>query len=402
MFFLLYRTIKQASKIEYSWFCRIKDYLCTDLKQWYNLNKSSNTASNLEDGIIRDQEGNMPSNISFNGSIQNNGNMDDKIVNTTGKEGNATMQEIPSPSDLYLPLVLLGVLSCLIIAANSLVIVLVYKKKQLQTITNEYLACLALSDLLSGLVAIPLIFACNLMAFADGIIACIAMDLASRFIAISTILHLVMVTFERYLMIIYPMHYHRIMSKKIMAATMVFIWSFSLTVSLIQLIWINFDPAQMETDERHIDAIYSYACVGFLVALPLILLAVFYIRIFLVLRSQLKKIRRQVSHIKSSRSARQKRGQKRAVTILGSMILAFILGWFSYFLSGILYDEDVEIHVPAAVNITLLFMRFGTSLINPLLYTLFKEDFKNVLKSYFFKNPQNCLDEIPLSSNAIS
>ena len=331
-------------------------------------------------------------------------NVSMQTLNTTENVDNGTATGIPpfSSYDVHLPFVLLGVLSCLIIAANSLVIVLVCKNKQLRTITNLYLACLALSDLLSGFVAIPLIFACNLMPVAGRMVACIAMDLASRFIAISTILHLVTVTFERYVMILYPMHYHRVLSKQKMAASMIFIWCFSLTVSLIQLIWINIDPMQTETEERHIDKIYSYSCFVCLVALPLILLGVIYVRIFKVLRVQLKKIRRQVSHIASSRRVRQKRGQKRAVTIFASMILAFMLGWVSYFVSGILSDENVEIHIPPAVDITLLFMRFGTSLINPLLYTLFKEDFKTILKSYFHKNRQNCLDEIPLSTQNLS
>lgn len=322
-------------------------------------------------------------------------NISNKIVNTTVANGN------------HLPFVFLGLLSCLIISANSLVIALVYKNKQLRTLTNLCLVCLALSDLLSGLVAIPLIFACNL-TMPNGIAFCIAMDLASRFIAISTILHLLIVTFERYVMIIYPMHYFRIITKHRMVAALVFIWAFSLTVSLIQLIWISLDSNQTENEnEQHSstiqynDVIYSYSCFVGLVTLPLILLAVAYGRIFLILRAQLERIRRQLSHIRRSRgAARQKRGQKRAVTILGSMILAFILGWFSYFLTSILSDEDVVTDFPPAVNVILLFMRFGTSLVNPLLYTLFKEDFRKVLKSLVYKNPQNPLDEIPLNSNA--
>lgn len=324
-------------------------------------------------------------------------NISSKTVNTTGDKINNT-QEILLGQGNHLPLVLLGVLSFLIVSANSLVIALVYKNKQLRTITNLGLACLALSDLLSGLVAIPLIFACNLSPMPNGIAFCIAMDLASRFIAISTILHLLIVTFERYVMIIYPMHYYRIVSTNRMATAMVFIWTFSLAVSLIQLIWISFGSTET-TNEQHSDVIYSYSCFAGLVVLPLMLLAVAYSRIFLILRAQLKRIRRQETHIRVSRGARQKRGQKRAVTILGSMILAFILGWCSYFLSSILLDENLLMNLPPAVNVTLLFLRYSTSLFNPLLYSLFKEDFRNVLRSYVFKNPRNHSDEVPLSSN---
>ena len=321
----------------------------------------------------------------------------DNLSENATQERNST-QVMPTLNETYLPLILLGFLSCLIVIVNSLVIVLVSRNKQLQTVTNLCLACLALSDLLSGLVAIPLIFACNLTV-SDGLRFCIAMDLASRFIAISTILHLLVVTFERYVMIIYPMRYYRIVSKQRIGALMMFVWTFSLAVSLIQLIWISLGSTQTP-NELYSDVIYSYSCFVGLVALPLLLLAAAYGRIFLVLRGQLRKIRRQLSHIRNSRSARQKRGQKRAVTILASMILAFIFGWFSYFLSSIFQDENIVVHFPPAVNILLLFMRFGTSLVNPLLYTLFKEDFRSVLRLFVFRDEQNHLNQIPLSTKA--
>ena len=163
-------------------------------------------------------------NTLVNGSIPNHYN--DNMFNKTMKQSNTTNKHIPFLCDSHLPLVFLGVLACLIITANSLGIVLVYRNKQLRTTTNLYLACLAFSDLLSGLIPIPLIFACNLMPFGDSIAACIAMDLASRVIAFFTILYLVIVTFERYVMIIHPMHYHKIISKQTKVASLILIWIF--------------------------------------------------------------------------------------------------------------------------------------------------------------------------------
>ena len=168
-------------------------------------------------------------NTLFNGSIPNQYN-DNKTKNLSGNQFNTIKKHIPFSSDIRLPLVFLGVLSCLIITANLLVIVLVYRNKQLRTTTNLYLACLALSDLLSGLIAIPLIFACNLMAFGGNIAACIAMDLASRFITFSTILLLVIVTFALYVMIILPLQYRKIISKQTTVASLILIWIFSLSM----------------------------------------------------------------------------------------------------------------------------------------------------------------------------
>ena len=168
-------------------------------------------------------------NTLFNGSIPNQYN-DNKTKNLSGNQFNTIKKHIPFSSDIRLPLVFLGVLSCLIITANLLVIVLVYRNKQLRATTNLYLACLALSDLLSGLIAIPLIFACNLMAFGGNIAACIAMDLASRFISFSTILLLVIVTFALYVMIINPLQYRKIISKQTTVASLILIWIFSLSM----------------------------------------------------------------------------------------------------------------------------------------------------------------------------
>ena len=70
------------------------------------------------------------------------------------------------------------------------------------------------------------------------------MDLASRFFAFSTILHLAIVTFERYVMIIHPMQYRKIISKQTTVASMILIWIFALSLSFIELFWISLDSTQ--------------------------------------------------------------------------------------------------------------------------------------------------------------
>ena len=96
-------------------------------------------------------------NTLINGSVPNPYD-DNTAVNLSGNKSNSTNKHIPFSSEIHFPLVFIGVLACLIFTANSLVIVLVYRNKQLRRTTNLYLACLAFSDLLSGLIAIPLIF----------------------------------------------------------------------------------------------------------------------------------------------------------------------------------------------------------------------------------------------------
>lgn len=77
--------------------------------------------------------------------------------------------------------------------------------KFLLTKTNLFLLSLAASDLLSGILVIPLVIPCNLVYDSEQI--CIAMDICQRGLAISTILHLACAVTERYLKSSAPFKY---------------------------------------------------------------------------------------------------------------------------------------------------------------------------------------------------
>ena len=295
----------------------------------------------------------------------------------------------------------LGLLSLLIILTNSFVIILVIKREFLKTITNLCLACLAGSDLLSGLVAIPLIFMCNLLT-SKGVegarSVCITMDLASRFIAISTILHLLVVTGERYLMIVHPMKYTRIVRRRRVGVVLFGIWTFSLFAVLIQLAWIKIELPSSESEAnaiRRIEVIYDLCIIFGIVLLPVVIMALAYGHIFLILRRQLKRISRLNSHLEMRTKRRQKHIERKAVGIFSTMILVFTFCWFSYFLASLKQDLNFEtVWVPLWVDIVLLFMRFGTALLNPVLYTFFKEDFKRAI----FKRRRDSMSSVTVAT----
>lgn len=69
----------------------------------------------------------------------------------------------------------LGLAAFLISLANSLVFVLAWHMKYLRTKTNFFLLSLAASDLLAGVLVIPLVISCNIVILSESI--CIAMDI---------------------------------------------------------------------------------------------------------------------------------------------------------------------------------------------------------------------------------
>ena len=90
-----------------------------------------------------------------------------------------------------IPPITLGIL---IVLANGLVLILVSKKGQLRTITNLLLCSLAFSDLLTGMVSIPLHMMCNILRQPA---LCIADDQMLRFTSVSIVCHLVAVSVDR-------------------------------------------------------------------------------------------------------------------------------------------------------------------------------------------------------------
>lgn len=277
--------------------------------------------------------------------------------------------------------IFLGLLGAAIVFANSVVIFLYRKKAFLKTKTNLCLACLALSDMLAGAVAVPLVISCNLaeVDIATKQHICTAMDLFSRFISISTVLHLLLVTAERYFMIIHAMHYPYIVTKYRLKTVLLFIWCFSLTTSLIQLVWIPFDGPTTDEVLRK-DTIYSLTVFFGTVVPSLLIMGAALASIFRVLRRQIRNINRGNSYKTRAYQSRPIPLQGKAIIVFGSMILTFIVCWFSYFLDGLMQDLDLGApYLPNWTRVVLMFLRFGSSVLNPILYTFFKEDFKRAV-----------------------
>lgn len=87
------------------------------------------------------------------------------------------------------------VLAVLVVIINGLVLLLLAKKKHLRSITNLLLCSLASSDLLTGVVAVPMFITCNIIRQS---VVCLAEEEMSRFISASIVCHLMAVTTDRW------------------------------------------------------------------------------------------------------------------------------------------------------------------------------------------------------------
>lgn len=274
-------------------------------------------------------------------------------------------------------IVFLALQGVLIICANSLVFLLFASTRYLRTKTNYCLVSLAASDFLAGFVSLPLVLVCS-TTYSGNV--CTSMDLFHRFQSISTILHLLVATSERYFKIKRPFKYNVLVTKRRVVILLVGVWIISLSASFVQLTWITGNLTKEMT--KKFDFGYAAFCLVALAFLPFFIIICIDGHIFYFIHRE-NKMRRALTQgtlLKKQAKEKRKQNDRKAAVIYAVMTVTFVLGWFPYFIIALLEDLGVST-APLAVQTILLFLKFSTALINPLLYTFFKTDFRKALQA---------------------
>ena len=293
-------------------------------------------------------------------------------------------------------LLLLALLAIPIIVINCFVIVLVWKKEFLRTPANLCLSSLACTDLLTGVGAIPLVIVCTLTQS----VWCLTMDLVNRLLAISAILHLLVIAVERYLVVVLHVRPDDFLSCKKYVVIVSAIWLISSCASLIQLSFLDWQGKVPHLDGvSQMEIIFDLVCIFGFVCAPLFIILTAYSRVFCVLRRHTRDIAKQASlFVSNSRQQKLKTKQKRATLIYASMIVFYIIGWFPYFLITLSVDlggGTMVAEIPKWAYTIFLFTRFFSPLANPVLYTFFKQDFKTAILTMTGRRPQVQLEQVP-------
>ncbi|XP_031565335.1 octopamine receptor beta-1R-like [Actinia tenebrosa] len=285
-----------------------------------------------------------------------------------GTDVQYSRQQLHTYRDGLILLVLCLLESFLILLANTTVFVLIIKHKKLRRKNNYCLISLAISDFLTGLVALPLVIACQY-----DMNACTPMDLSQRFLSFSTILHLLVATSERYFKIRYPLRYKYYVTGARIGLILVAVWAMSLAFSLIQLTWINHTE-----EERYYDFIFSTSCVVAFAFLPFVITVAANVHVLWIIHKE-KEIRyRMVQHERSPqcrKGSKRRSNERKAVLVYLAMTVSFMVGFLPYFI--LTFMADMQEDVGFGVSLFFLILRFTAPLVDPLLYTFFKTDFKS-------------------------
>ena len=280
------------------------------------------------------------------------------------------------------------VVSVFIIAFNSVEIALICWKETLRVVSHVILVSLAVSDLMSGLVGISLMFGCSiLISDKAGKLppaVCVSSTLFMRFTAVSTVLHFLLVASDRYVMIMFPIRYQTLVTLPRVWSALVAVWLISLVISIVQLAWYQPENLKkLETKEE--DTVYLFVLIVAFVAVPLLSLLFMYGHIIFVTLRHLRALRVRRKNLGGyffhSRSIFR---DLRGTVILVTMLIVFAICWLPFFLMILQHYINLQIIDPFSswgLCFT-LFARFIPPITNSMFCAFFKRDFRDAFQSW--------------------
>lgn len=287
-------------------------------------------------------------------------------------------------------------IALLIITVNVLVIVLFLTRENLRKAGKLLLFSLAVSDLFTGLLAIPLNIGCEVTFL---IPLCAASGMLNRFIAVSTIYHILAITFETYYAILRPVqHRVNIDPCKVLAISSG-IWLGALLTALAPLYWVSGSMKTVQSmpsaDFIRKQTIYEIVVfsAGFL--LPLALMVFAHARMFSKIVNALNLLRKRASSLRQTSNT----SKFKTALLFAVILFLFTLSWSFWFVAGMfraLGKKKYPLPLWAVDSLTIL--RYSTSFINPLLYTFFRPDVYQALKSCFKSSRSGRKQSVTLSN----
>lgn len=292
------------------------------------------------------------------------------------EEGNETLHEQEGFSvqfDVF-PIIL----AVLIVLANGTALVLVARRKNLRSATNGVLASLAVSDFLAGFLGIPFYLVCNAAYDPSW---CLCSVVFWRFVSVSTVLHLTILTLHLYATVVHVMRCKVLLRRNVSAGLVCAVWFCAAFVSLVQLSWITVENKESEEERQRVHLAYAITVLAAFLGVPLVTMIYCHVRIFANIRLSKReqtvgKLENRVDSVEDQTLDKYTENWKLGLVLLG-MLAAFLICWVPYFVLELVTDtEGMGAFPDWAEYVLFYYTRFTASAINPVLFVIGKRDFR--------------------------
>ncbi|XP_070176105.1 substance-P receptor-like [Littorina saxatilis] len=329
-----------------------------------------------------------------------------------GEEGGenlsmATNMTTQNPYDVPTGLICLlaflyGSISLLAVLGNSLVIVIIVRNRRMHTVTNIFIANLAVADVIIGMFSIPFQFQAALLQ--RWVLADFMCSLAPMVQVISvnvSIFTLTVIAMDRYIAVLHP--FRAGCSPKSAAIIITVTWVLAIVLSLPypMYYWVDTMPdrdspwCSLHPPPQFPNFFVYYTC--FLVALqylfPLLVISFCYCRIAWHIWGS----RRPGTNLNTTEDVRG-RNKRKVVKMMIIVVCLFVLCWLPLQTYNFLSVVNENINMYKYINIIWFcsnWLAMSNSCYNPFIYGILNAKFKREFRQLFSFLPSRCMSKPP-------
>ena len=282
-----------------------------------------------------------------------------KTTNITRREGD---RNVSSMADSIIIIIINTITFPCTVILNVLVIKAVKTTSRLRTNNNILLACLAVTDALTGLLGQPLFILWRIfLTFGLSNSETVGISFISSLLTtlVASYFHLMLVTFERLIAIKFTMQYSNIITEKNMKIAVIVVWITASSYGVLRMGKVN--------TARYLTGSLAISCILFLTFAYLIMYRE-------TARHKEKIKTQQLPQEDVERFLKENKALKTTLFVVGA-VLVFLLpvGFFFIFIVTGLYDI-FPINLPSILTCAML-----NSLVNPLIYCWRQKEMRNVI-----------------------
>lgn len=301
----------------------------------------------------------------------------------------STQTDIPSNQEFFHgPYIAAEVtIAILSVSGNLLVCIAVGRNKKLQTVTNYFLVSLATADLFVGTLAIPCAIMIDLGLPHNNLYLCITIVYTLLTLTQSSVFSLLAIAIERYVAILLPFHYQRLLKPRNARLIILLTWFLAFLLSSVPLIGfqiqmrnINFCFFACVVDIALLVYFTFFGCA----LIPLLVMFFIYAHIFITVRRQVRRIAaiQSALEVQTKQNSALRREAKKATSIF-LLIFLFVLCWMPLHILNCLQQFCPQCRVPLPLILTGIILSHANSVINPLLYAYRMKSFRQAFKGMF-------------------
>lgn len=312
------------------------------------------------------------------------------ILQPTGLEEDRPFVQI------VIEILILGTLCCISVIGNTLVCVVIYRSRRVQSITNYFVATCAVADIVLVLVMFPFVSGRIFMSkWIFGDFMCRFIRFVQLLFPSITLYILTSIAIDRYYTIIYPLSFRvtKGVAKRMIVMSCIiscFFSSFGVYFYHEVVVWTGGNSSksvcQTYVDPRdQVGAVMTIVSVVLQYVSPCILISIIYVRLFkFIWRSsgQCFLFQRTTNHV-----PRTKVKMVKMLIVMTCMTMVLL---FPVFYSVVW----VALRVPEVMNATVAIMCLGlliaTTLAKPLIYTVYNSNFRRGCREVFCMSSARC------------